>query len=533
MQTKKIIFGEQARQKLLSGVNQIGDAVTTTLSPKGRNVSLGHPFGHTPRVLHDGVSVAKEIFLEDQFENMGAQLAREAAEKTNEEVGDGTTTAILLTQQIVQKGMKQIGNGSNPMLMKNGIDKAVEAVSKEIKKIAKPLKREDWKKVATISAQNELIGQKIVEALELVGDNGLIEVQEGKSTEIVIEHKEGMTYDSGYLSPFFCKSPTDLEAEIKKAHILITDYQITKFGELMPMLEKLMPVSKDLVIIADSVEDEALMGLVTNKLQGRLNVLVVRAPYFGQRRRDAMEDIAIITGGKVISESKGLKLNDPNILSYLGKAEVVKAEKNSMSVIGGEGKENDIERHIKSIKEELTRATLSHEKENLSTRLAKLTGGVAVIMVGAGSESEMKNLKERVIDAKGATMSAIKSGIIAGGGVTLIRAVKALDKLKADNEDEQTGINIINASAKDPLKMIARNSGVEPGGVVGKIEEANQNDWGYNILSGKFGDMIEMGIIEPANLAIASLKYAASAGSMILTTDCLVDEIKEEKNGNK
>jgi len=528
MRPKHILFGQEAREKLIAGVDKIGRAVTTTLSPKGRNVAIGQPFGATPKVIHDGVSVAKEIILEDPFENMGALLAREAAERTNEAVGDGTTTAILLTQKLTTKGMKQVSNGINPMLMKNGIDKAVAAVSKEIKRIAKPLEHKDWAKVATISAQNELIGNKVVEAIEMVGENGMIEVQEGKSTEIVIEHKEGMTWNTGYVSPFFCKSPNDLEAVVEKPYILLTDFRITKFSDFMPMLSKMK--SKDLVIVAESVEDEALNTMIVNKLQGRLNVLIVRAPYYGQKRRSMMEDLAAITGGTVISETKGMKLTDANVVDYLGQAETIRADKYSTSVVGGAGKQEAIDAHIVRVKAEKEAATMAHDIEQATERLAKLTGGVAVILVGAGSESEMKNLKERVIDAKGATMAAIRSGIVAGGGVTLLRAVSVLDNVKAENEDEQAGIDLVREVAQEPLKLLATNSGKDAGWILGKIQETDKPEHGYNVITGKFGDMIEMGIIEPAQLAIVSLQYAASAASMILTTDCLVNEI-EEKNG--
>jgi len=531
MRPKQILFGNEARQKLIAGVDKIGRAVTTTLSPKGRNVALGQPYGQTPKVIHDGVSVAKEIFLEDPFENMGALLAREAAEKTNDAVGDGTTTAILLTQALTIEGMKKVNNGVNPMLMKTGIDRAVVAVTAEIERLAKPLQHKDWEQVATISAQNALIGKKIVEALELVGDNGMIEVQEGKSTEITIEHKEGMTYDSGYVSPYFCKSPQELEAVIEKANLLITDGRLTEFSEFMPLLEKLIKVSPkaDLVIIADSVEDEALNGMIVNKLQGRMNVIIVRAPYYGQKRRDMLEDIAVITGGKVISEAKGLKLSDSNVLDYIGHAELVKADKNTTSIIGGSGKQEAIDAHIERVKAEKAAATRPHEQESTAIRLAKLTGGVAVVMVGAGSESEMKNLKERVIDAKGATLAAIKSGIIAGGGVTLIQAVKVLETLKGENPDEQAGIDLVKEIAQEPLRLLATNAGKDAGYIVGQIIDRNDPEYGYNVMTGMFGNMIKMGIIEPALLAVSSLKYAASAASMILTTECLVNEIVEEK----
>lgn len=537
MHPKQIVYGQEAREKLLAGVEKMARAVTTTLSPKGRNVALGQPFGQTPKVIHDGVSVAKEIVLEDAFENMGALLAREAAEKTNDEVGDGTTTAILLTQKITSIGMKLVNNGANPMLMKNGIDKAVAAVCKEIQRLSTPLKHADWEKVATLSAQNSLIGKKIVEALELVGDSGMIEIQEGKSTEIVIEHKEGMTYDSGYSSVYFCKSKDELVAEIKDAYILITDYNITKWEEIGPLLEKLVVIPQNakgnIVIIADGMEDEVLNALIVNKMGNRVNVLVPRAPYFGARRRAMMSDIAAMTGGKVVSEQMGMKLTDPDILNHLGRADLVKSDKSTTSIIGGKGDPKAIEQHIKGIRAEREAATLPHEKEATTVRLARMTGGVALIMVGASSESEMKNLKERVIDAKGATLAAIKTGIVAGGGVTLLQAIKVLDGMAFDNEDEVMGAKIIEEVAQEPLKLLASNAGNKnPERIVFQVLSQKDPKYGYNVLTGEYGDMIKMGIIEPAGLAVASLKYAASAASMILTTDCLVNDAPEaKKNG--
>ena len=533
MHPKQIVFGEEARQKLLSGVTTMARAVTTTLSPKGRNVALGQPFFNTPKVLHDGVSVAKEIILEDPFENMGALLAREAAERTNDEVGDGTTTAILLTHKITELGMRFVNNGANPMLMKNGIDRAVAEMTKAIKKIAQPLKHEDWLKVATISAQNELIGRKIVEALELVGENGMIEVQDGKSTEIVIEHKEGLTYDSGYLSPYFCKGPQDLTAEIKDAYVLLTDQYIKSFEDFMPLLEKFTKVSKDLVVIAEAVEEDALNGMIINKLQSRLNVLIVRAPYYGARRRAMMRDIAVVTGGKVVSEAMNMRLSDPNVIEYLGRAEMVRADKNTTSIIGGKGEAKAIEDHVAAVKAELAAASQPHEVEAAKIRLAKLTGGVALIQVGASSESEMKNLQERVIDAKGATQAAIRSGIVAGGGVTLIRAAaKCLPQMKGANPDEDNGIRLIHQVVYEPLLLLAKNAGKDPGAVMNEVMRQRNDTHGYNVLTDEYGDMLKMGIIEPAQLAIASLKYAASAASMILTTDCLVNDSPEvKKNG--
>lgn len=528
---KQIIFGAEARAKLLAGVNKIGNAVTVTLSPKGRNVALGQPFHNTPKVLHDGVSVAKEIVLPDPFENMGALLAKEAAEKTNDEVGDGTTTAILLTQQLTVKGMELVNNGRDPMAMKSGMDRAVEAVCAEIKRLATPLDRKDWESVATISAQNPVIGKKIVEALDMVGETGHIDVQEWKSDSISIEHKEGMTYDSGYISQYFCKSPQELIAEVDNAALILTDRRITDFQEFMPLFEKMAPAGmKNMVVIADSIEDSALDGLIVNKIRNILNVIVVRAPYYGQRRRDMMEDIAVLTGGTVISESKGMSMADAGALDYLGHAEKVKADKNTTSILGGKGKQEAIDAHIELVKKQLAAATKPFEKDAVSTRLAKLTGGIAMVMVGANSEAELKNLMERVIDAKGATLAAIKSGIVAGGGVTLLRAIKVLNDLSSENEDEQAGIDLIRDVASEPMRLLAKHSGaLNPEHIVFQVLESGKKNYGYNVLTGQMGDMIKMGIIEPAMLAQASLRNAASSASMILTTECLVNEIEEEK----
>ncbi len=526
MPAKQLLFGDDARQKMVSGVNQLAAAVTTTLGPKGRNVALDKSWG-APSVIHDGVSVAKEITLEDKFENMGAQLVKQAAEKTNEAAGDGTTTATLLAQQITVKGMKYVTAGTNPMMMKKGIDKAVAAVVAEIRRLAKPVKKSDWEKVGTISAQNAAIGAKIAEALALVGENGVIEVEEGNTMDITIEHKEGMVFDKGYASPYFAAGSETMEAEIKNPHILVTDQKITSMQDLLPLLEKFINVSKDLVIIADDIEGDALTNLVVNKLRGVFNVLAIKAPGFGDRRKAMLEDIAILVGAEYIATDRGMSLKDVEV-EHLGKADLVKATKDTTTIIGGKGKKVDLDARVAQIDKEMSVAK-DYELEKLMERKAKLAGGVAVIQVGAATETEMKNLMERVKDAKGATKAAIEEGIIPGGGVTLIQATKVLSKLKSDSHDEQTGIDLIRDVAQEPLRMLASNSGEDAGWVVRTIMTKDNPSFGFNALTNEFGDMVKAGVIEPAKVATAALQNAASVASMILTTECLVTDIPEKE----
>ena len=526
MPAKQLLFGDDARQKMVAGVNQLAAAVVTTLGPKGRNVALDKSWG-APAVIHDGVSVAKEITLEDKFENMGAQLVKQAAEKTNEAAGDGTTTATLLAQQITLKGMKYVTAGTNPMIMKKGIDKAVEAVVTEIRRLAKPVKKSDWAKVATISAQNEVIGAKIAEALELVGENGVIEVEEGKTMDITIEHKEGMVFDKGYASPYFAAGSESMEAEIKNPYVLVTDQKITSMQDLLPMLEKFINVSKDLVIIADDIEGDALTNLVVNKLRGVFNVLAVKAPGFGDRRKAMLEDIAVLVGAEYIATDRGMSLKDVSV-EHLGKADLVRATKDTTTIIGGKGKKNDVSARISQIDAEMKASTSEFDKEKLQERKAKLAGGVAVIQVGAATEAEMKNLMERVKDAKEATKAAIEEGIIPGGGVTLLQATKVLAKLKAQSHDEKTGIDLIASIAQEPLRMLAQNSGEDAGWVVRTVMAKDDAAYGFNAVTNEFGDMIKAGVVEPAKVAIASLQNAASVASMILTTECLVTDLPEK-----
>ncbi|MEN8253624.1 MAG: chaperonin GroEL [Patescibacteria group bacterium] len=523
MSAKQLAFSDDARQKMLVGINKLAKAVTVTLGPKGRNVALDKSWG-APNVIHDGVSVAKEIELEDKFENMGAQLVKEAASKTNDDTGDGTTTATLLAQQISAKGMKYVTAGTNPMLMKKGIDKAVAAVVAEISRLAKPVKEADWEKVATISAQNEEVGKKIAEALKRVGKDGVVEVEEGKTMEITIDHKEGMLFDKGYASPYFVSNSDTMESEIKDPYILVTDQKISNMQELLPMLEKLMQVSKNFVIIADDVEGEALTTLVVNKLRGAFNALVVKAPGFGDRRKAMLQDIAVLTGATLVSADMGKQLKDVGV-EDLGRADSVRSTKDETTIIGGKGKKNDVAARVAQIDAEVERSTSDFDIEKLQERRAKLTGGIAVIQVGASTEIEMKNLQERVKDAKEATKAAIESGIIPGGGVTYIQAGKVLSKIKADSHDEQTGVDLVASVLEEPLRMLAANSGMDAGYVANEVKKKKSATFGFNALTNEFGDMVTAGVIEPAKVAMSALKNAASVGSMILTTECLVTDI--------
>ncbi|PIR61610.1 MAG: chaperonin GroEL [Candidatus Pacebacteria bacterium CG10_big_fil_rev_8_21_14_0_10_44_11] len=527
MPAKQLLYGDDARQKMLIGINKLAAAVTTTLGPRGRNVAIDKSWG-SPSVIHDGVSVAKEISLENKFENMGAQLVKEAANKTNDVAGDGTTTATLLAQHMANKGMKYITAGANPMLMKRGIDTAVEAVVKEIRRLAKPVKQADWEKVATISAQNELIGAKVAEALKLVGKDGVVEVEEGKTMDITIDHKQGMVLDKGYASPYFVTDADSMEAEIKNPYILVTDQKISSIQDLLPMLENFMKVSKDLVVIADDVDGEALTTLVVNKLRGTFNVLAIKAPGFGDRKKEMLQDIAVLTGANLVSSETGKQLKDTSV-EDLGRADTVRANKDETVVVGGKGSKNDINARIAQIEAQIDKSTSDFDKEKLVERKAKLTGGVAVIQVGASTEMEMKNLQERVKDAKEALKAAIDEGIIPGGGVTFIQAGKVLANVTAKDKDEQMGIDLIKEVVEEPLRMLAQNSGANEGEVVYKIKEKDDPSWGYDVMSGKFGDMVKAGVIEPAKVEIAALQNAASVASMILTTECLVTDIPEEK----
>ncbi len=526
---KQILYGTKAREKLKKGVDAVAKAVGTTLGPKGRNVALDKKWG-APSVVHDGVSVAKEIELQDPFENMGAQLVKEAADKTNDVTGDGTTTATVLTQAIVTEGIKNITAGANPMILIQGIQKAANQVVDLIKKQAKSVKDDGEKitQVATISAQNLEIGQKIAEALKKVGPDGVVTVEEGKGLELEIDYKEGMEFDKGFISPYFVTDPDSMEATIEDPYILITDKKISAINELLPFLERLVKVSKNLVIISDGVEGEALATLVVNKLRGTFNVLAIEAPGFGDRRKEMLEDIAVLTGGTVISEDVGRKLEDVTI-EDLGQADRVTSDKDNTIIVGGKGDKTAINGRIKQIKNELEKTTSEFDKEKLEERLAKLAGGVAVIEVGAATETEMKEKQERVKDAVAATKAAIEEGIVSGGGVVLLQAASEIDT-KGLVGDELTGAEIVRRALESPTKLLAENAGVDGGVVISEIRKRGKGV-GYDVLTGQYVDMIKVGIIDPAKVTRTALQNAVSVAMMILTTECLVTDIpeKEEK----
>ncbi len=528
---KQIKFSEDARQALVRGVNILAKAVVTTLGPKGRNVALDKKWG-APNVVHDGVTVAKEIELEDPFENMGAQLVKEAASKTNDVAGDGTTTATLLAQAIINIGFKNVTAGANPMILKVGMEKAVEAVILEVKKMAKAVKDVDVVKVATISAQDEKIGNLIAEALAKVGKDGVVTVEEGKGLELSIDYKEGMEFDKGYASPYFVTNPDRMEAEIDSPYILITDKKISALNELLPFLESLVKVSKNLVIIADEIEGEALATLVVNKLRGTFNAIAIKAPGFGDRRKEMLEDIAVLTGGTVISDDTGKKFESVTI-DDCGRADKVWADKENARIIGGKGVTTSIKARIAQIRRAIEDTTSDFDREKLQERLAKLSGGVAVINVGAATEVELKDRKERVNDAVAATKAALEEGIVPGGGVALIRARKVLPKLKESLKlaDEKVGVDILYAALAEPVRWIAKNAGADEGWVARQVEDAKTDDYGFNAMTMEFGSMLQAGIVDPAKVTRSAVQNAASIGMMVLTTEALITDLPEKKDG--
>ena len=525
---KQLKFSDDARVALLKGIDTVARAVVTTLGPKGRNIAIDKKWG-APNIVHDGVSVAKEIDLPDPFENMGAQLVKEAANKTNDDSGDGTTTATLLAQVMSAAGMKNITAGANPMIVKKGIENAVSAVIEELKKISKPIKnREEITQVATVSAGDAEIGAKIAEALDKVGRDGVVTVEEGKGLTIDIEYKEGMEFDKGYASAYFVTNPEGMEAEIEDAHILITDKKVSAIADLLPFLEKFVKVSKNLVIIADEIEGEALATLVVNKLRGTFNVLAIKAPGFGDRRKEMLEDIAVLTGGTVISEDTGKTFEGIEV-EDLGQAEKVWADKDNARIIGGKGQKSDINARIALLKKQLATSDSDFDKEKFEERLAKLSGGVAQINVGAATEIELNEKKERVKDAVGATKAAVEEGIVPGGGVALLRARKALLKLTADSEDEKVGIEIVKEALEQPIRWLAKNAGEDDGYVLRKIEEAVDTDYGFNALTGEFGSMTKFGILDPLKVTRTALQNAASVAMMVLTTEGLITSLPEKE----
>lgn len=524
---KQLAYSDDARQHLLIGVNKLAKAVVTTLGPRGRNVAMDKKWG-APSVVHDGVSVAKEIELENPFENMGAQLVKQAAEKTNDVAGDGTTTATLLAQQIVQGGMKHIAAGTNPMLMKKGIDLAVDAVVAELVKNKKDVKEAEWEKVATISAQNSEIGAKIAQALKLVGKDGVVEVEEGKTMDIEIDHTEGMEFDKGFASPYFVTDPDNMESVIEDPYILITDQKISAISDLLPFLEKTIKISKNIVIIADDLDGEALATLVVNKIRGAFNILAVKAPGFGDRRKAMLQDIAVLTGGSFISTDTGRKL-DSVTPEDCGRADSVRADKDNCRIVGGKGSKSAIDGRIAAIRREIDKTDSEFDREKLEERLAKLAGGVAVIKVGAASEIELKELQERVKDAVGATKAAIEEGVVSGGGVALLRAGKVLDTLKGGNIDEEVGIKVVRDSLQEPVRWLAKNAGQDDGWIVRSILDNKSVSYGYNAQTLEFGDMLAMGILDPVKVTRSALQNAASVASMILTTEALITDLPEPK----
>ena len=525
---KEITFDTSARDRIKKGVDKLSNAVKVTLGPKGRNVILDKKFG-APTVTKDGVSVAKEIELKDPIENMGAQLVREVASKTADAAGDGTTTATVLAQAIFNHGIKNVAAGANPMDLKRGIDKAVTAVVENLAKQSKTIKSsQEIAQVATISSNNDLaIGKMIAEAMEKVGKDGVITVEEAKGTETEVKTVEGMQFDRGYLSPYFVTNTEKMEAELDHPFILIYDKKIASMKELLPVLEATAQTGKPLVIIAEEVEGEALATLVVNKIRGALRVAAVKAPGFGDRRKAMLEDISILTGGQVISEERGYKLENAG-LEYLGRAERVIIDKDNTTIVNGAGKKADINARIGQIKAQIETTTSDYDREKLQERLAKLSGGVAILYVGAATEVEMKEKKDRVDDALHATRAAVQEGIVAGGGVAYLRAIDTLKNVVVDNEDQGTGVNIIRLALEAPLRVIAENSGQEGSVIINKVREGKK-DYGYNARENKFEDFFAAGIIDPTKVSRLALENAASIAGLLLTTEAVVSEIPEKK----
>lgn len=527
---KILVFDEAARRALERGVNAVADAVKVTLGPRGRNVVLEKKFG-SPTITKDGVTVAKEIELENHLENIGAQLLKEVASKTNDVAGDGTTTATVLAQAVVREGLKNVAAGANPLALKRGIEKAVEAAVEKIRSLAIPVEdRKAIEEVATISANDPDVGKLIADAMEKVGKEGIITVEESKSLETELKFVEGYQFDKGYISPYFVTNPEAMEAVLEDAFILIVEKKVSNVRELLPVLEQVAQTGKPLLLIAEDVEGEALATLVVNKLRGTLNVAAVKAPGFGDRRKEMLKDIAAVTGGTVISEELGFKLENAT-LSMLGRAERVRITKDETTIVGGKGKKEDIEARINGIKKELETTDSEYAKEKLQERLAKLAGGVAVIRVGAATETELKEKKHRFEDALNATRAAVEEGIVPGGGVALLRAISAVDELLKKLEgDEVTGAKIVRRALEEPARQIAENAGYEGSVVVQKILSETKNlRLGFNAATGEYVDMVEVGIVDPAKVTRSALQNAASIGSLILTTEAVVAEKPEKK----
>jgi len=529
MAAKDVRFSQDARDKMLRGVDILANAVKVTLGPKGRNVILDKSFG-APRITKDGVTVAKEIELEDKFENMGAQMVREVASKTNDTAGDGTTTATVLAQAIVREGAKAVAAGMNPMDLKRGIDLAVIEAVKDIAKRSKKIKDSaEIAQVGTISANGDKsIGKMIAEAMQKVGNEGVITVEEAKSLETELDVVEGMQFDRGYLSPYFITNAEKMVAELEDAYILIHEKKLSSLQPMLPVLEAVVQTGKPLVIIAEDIEGEALATLVVNKLRGGLKVAAVKAPGFGDRRKAMLEDIAILTGGQMIAEDLGIKLENVT-LQMLGKAKRIRIEKENTTIINGSGKKSDIEGRVSQIKAQIEETTSDYDKEKLQERLAKLAGGVAVIRVGGATEVEVKEKKDRVDDALNATRAAVEEGIVPGGGVALLRAKAAVAKLKSDNSDEQAGINIVLKALESPIRQIVQNAGGEGSIVVGRIHDNKSQTFGFNAQTDEYVDMIEAGIIDPSKVVRTALQDAASVAGLLITTEAMVAELPKEK----
>ncbi|MCD6356598.1 MAG: chaperonin GroEL [Anaerolineaceae bacterium] len=532
MAAKQLVFGEEARRKLRAGIDIIAEAVATTLGPKGRNVALDRKFG-APTITHDGVTVAKEIELEDPFENMGAQLLKEAATKTNDIAGDGTTTSRVLAHAMVTEGLKTLAAGSNPMLLKHGIQAASKKVADSIKETSiKISTKEEIANVATISAQDEEIGKLIAEVMDKVGKDGVITVEESKGLEFEQEYVEGMQFDRGYISPYFVTDTEHMESVIENPYILIYDKKISAAQDLLPLLEKLVQVGKrELVVIAEDVDGEALATIVLNKLRGTLTVLAVKAPGFGDRRKAMLQDIAILTGATVISEETGRKLDSAEVAD-LGHAEKIVSDKDNTTIIGGKGDAKTIKGRIDQIRVEIDKTTSDYDREKLQERLAKLSGGVAIIRVGAATETELKEKKHRVEDALSATRAAVEEGIVPGGGVALLNAMKEIKSLKMDSDDAATGVNIVRKALEVPMRRIAENAGFDGSVIVENVrraqEKENNLNIGFDILNEKLEDMVKGGVIDPAKVTRGALENATSIAAMILTTEALITDVPEE-----
>jgi chaperonin GroEL len=530
MPAKDLLFNQDARASLRQGIDALANAVKVTLGPRGRNVALDKKWG-PPTITHDGVTVAKEIELEDPFQNMGAQMVKVAATKTNDVVGDGTTTAVVLAQAMVHDGLRHLAAGGNPIQIKRGIDKATDAVVSELKSIAVPVKgNDDISQIASISANDKEIGSMLAEAMDKVGKDGVITIEEGKGLKIEIEYTEGMQFDRGYISPYFISNPERMEAEIEEPRILITDKKISAVSDIVPLLETLVQGgNRSLVIIAEDVDGEALATLVVNKLRGILNVLAVKAPGFGDRRKEMLRDIAVLTGGQVISEELGKKVENV-ALSDLGKARRVVANKDNTTLVGGDGSAADVEGRVNQIKAQIDETTSDYDREKLQERLAKLSGGVAVFKVGAATEVEMKHRKSRVEDALAATRAAIEEGIVPGGGSALLYASKGIDALNLSG-DEAFGAAIVRRALGEPVRQLANNAGLEPGVVVEQVrmqQGSKGANLGYDVLSESYVDMIGQGIIDPAKVARTALENAASVAGMILTSEAMITDVKED-----